>query len=281
MLFSEFLEERKQDQIHAYHATDIKHLRSILKHGLVPNYSEGGYGSDEVNQFNVPLTPHPGVYFTKKAGASVHIAKGYDRGIILIAKVSPNSLTMDEDNLQYVYRHWMIIEILEDGGDFEDVWEYVTQTDIMKSVDSRYLSSLKDLFKRYVKAFKEYVEHEGVASFNSPTDGTPRSKEELLKNYKSVQYEMTKKLSRFVKGNRDIFSAKGENPEREGMTPHSEERNPTSSFKIDRTVGFSGRNRIVGIYDPIERVGWGDLGAFRGSEYHMYKTPNEFIEKKK
>src|SRR5690606_13966356 len=104
LAFSEFLTEDRQQQTLGYHGTSKSHLRSILKQGLIPNKSGGGYGSSEISSLGIPLTPLPGVYFTTTGKKAQYIANAnYEDPLIIIALVTPNSRTMDEDNFNKLF----------------------------------------------------------------------------------------------------------------------------------------------------------------------------------
>lgn len=282
MKFSEFLVERKQEQIYGYHATDRKNLQSILKKGLVPNHNEGGYGSSETSDFGVPLTPHPAVYLTRDAGSAVYIAKSeFEHGVVLIVKVTPNSLTMDEDNIGNVFDLRYIYKRMQSGISPDELWNDLESAahDIFRTADPRYIQALKNDVIQYFKAFK------GITQFDDSVDledGFDYNAEynKAEKIFKQAEFNLSKKLRGFVKGSKSIFAGRDEGHyERTADNGGKRNKGTTETFKVDGEIGFSGRNRIVGIYDFMNRSGWGDLGNFEGSEYHKYKTPMEMVKK--
>lgn len=55
---------------------------------------------------------------------------------------------------------------------------------------------------------------------------------------------------------------------------------PTTTFKIEQPVGFSGSNRIVGIYAFINshtRIAWGDIGDINEPYDRKVRTPMEIF----
>jgi RNA:NAD 2'-phosphotransferase (TPT1/KptA family) len=104
--FKEFLSEAKFSKpIIAYHATKVENVQSILKHGLIPNKKDDGWGSEDHNMdVGISLKALSGIYFTDSAEAVIDIASeiGYKDGAIVICKIQRKMAAMDEDDLDKI-----------------------------------------------------------------------------------------------------------------------------------------------------------------------------------
>lgn len=257
LTFSEFLTEDRQQQTLGYHGTSKGYLRSILKQGLIPNKSGGGYGSKEISSLGIPLTPLPGVYFTTTGDKAKYIANAnYEDPLIVIALVTPNSRTMDEDNFSKLFDPKLIYKEIEKKKSPEIIAGEIMNRD---GAFPRLHPSARKAVARYlidfIKALVVYYEESDAEDFSK------ERVDDALRKVKQLEYALTKALSYYTKKN-DEMSDTNQN-----------------TFKIDGAVGFSGRNRIVGIYDPVRRVGWGQLGDFERDAYHVYDSPRDLLPK--
>lgn len=254
-------EAKLSPSTYAYHATKAAYLKSILKHGLVPNFSDDGYGSDELSHAGYSLTPLKGVYFTRTGKQAMHIAKSLqEKSIVIICKVQLKQADLDEDRLtaDVVKESQMLAELrsiissnynsIEDFDDaaqvkFAKIYSNYIIDESMSNLDSRLINNIKPHLQNYVLSIVKFF-------IASETDS-------FIDEHESKQYRniLTKKLKI--------------------MLHHSHEVNKT--FKIDATIGFSGANKIVGVYDMYNRVGWGDLGDLSGYEYHLVDSPIELL----
>lgn len=248
---------------YAYHATMKRNVRSIVKHGLIPNKEEDGYGSAEVGSAGYTLTPLPGVYFTKTAKDAGHISNhlGTGDGAVIIAKIQQKQVELDEDRLTHdVFEEnrlaTVIRRTIEEYEDAEDPrldkalskeirdW---TERILENIIDAKFprdaieKANVESSVVRYVTAIVDFLYEQIAGSSDNDSD------------LKDAQRELTIKLRRLSTGH--------------------------ATFKINQQIGFSGKNRIVGIYFPKDRVGWGDLGDFGGFAYHKYDSPMELLKK--
>lgn len=241
---------------YAYHATNMDNLKSILKHGLVPNYRSGGYGSEETSTAGYSLTPLTGVYFTRNATDALYIAKGLSgKNIIIVAKIQPKQVEVDEDRI--------IITLLGEseflrklrnlfGPNAPD--EYA-DTDEFKKLITKYTNDIlskSDIGDRGNRnAFPyiaNYLKNLAEFYFGYDTDET---------KVKESQNEVTKALRLLAHKHKNVHH----------------------TFKINTTVGFSGANRIVGIYDLTDDIAWGDIADLKGYEYHTVDNPMNILVK--
>lgn len=262
MRFSEFLIERKKEtQSYAYHTTRQRYLQSILKHGLVPNYNSGGYGSDETSrETGLPLTALPGVYFSKSSRNAISISHGmHNAGLIVIAKITQKSSEADEDRMGEIFNiatgRFSAIDkkILSNQSSLESMAHSRTLNIIDKiknlyNIDARGLSILEPLIYEYNFLILEFTRDYKQKKYDN----------EYINKIKNLQNTLTKKLK---------FIANRKNNDESAET-----------FKIDNTISFSGRNRIVGLYLLNDRIGWGDLGELNGDEYHKVDMPSKLLK---
>lgn len=260
MTFSEYLTEARQEQTYGYHATNMTHLRSILKQGLKPNHSDGGYGSDEVSSHGTPLTPLPGVYFTTTGRKAEHIGKAnYDAPVIIVAKVSPNSRSVDEDNFSKLFPIKKVMAKLSNGESVDNATRDLLASEDAKNTMARLHPKGQKSVERYLRAYVDSIAH--YYQVGDSADYTKEKGNEAAKVLKNAEFALTKALSYYTQTDREM------------------DKTDQNTFKIDGVVGFSGRNRIVGIYDPTKSVGWGDIGDFERIAYHIYDTPMKLLPK--
>lgn len=249
---------------YAYHATSANNLKSILKNGLVPNFKDDGYGSNETSEFGYTLAPLKGIYFTRKAKDAVFIAKSLmGETIILICKIQPKQVELDEDRMNTaVLEERRFLAALKSSlrQDFDfNVEKFVESGAVDKIVAahvSHVLTNLK-MDERAKKNAGQYISKHlnNLADFYVETKTGGNWDEIALK---ASQNEVTKALRLLAHKDKE--------------THHT--------FKINANVGFSGSNRIVGIYNIETRLGWGDLGDLDGYAYHIVKNPLQILTKK-
>lgn len=238
--------------VYGYHSTFLSHLPSILKQGLMPNKSEGGYGSGDTSLAGYSLQSLPGVYFFKDGRDAEILVKDFNSmhgkaALVIVSKIQPKTATLDEDNLvSEVIDELHIIRKFNRSPkqDFDKDKFILNQyhrivDNMVGEYDDRLIDNVKDDVYRYVHALVEFV-----------LKKTPEGDEKV----KKLQEVLSNKLRKlhFNKSHK--------------------------SFKVDGPVTFSGSNRIVGVYSPEKRAGWGDLGYFERDAYHKYKTPLELYK---
>lgn len=269
MNINELLKEAQFTQpIYAYHATDSENLKSILKHGMIPNHREDGYGSNELSSLGYSLAPQSGVYFTRDANDVIHIAKSIEVNqspMIIVCKIQIKDAEMDEDRLtsNVIDERGLRRELkkeLEGSSVYDpdvDTTEYIDKLasnktdaiiDRINITNTGFVQNIKPHIFNYVKALINFF-------IESNYDGT--FNEDDVRHYQGI---LTKKLKRYVTHN----------------VSHNE------TFKIDKKIGFSGASKIVGIFlmnHGSNGVSWGDVGRLTGRSYHSYKTPMELVDK--
>ncbi len=257
MKIQDLLEFVSTKPTHAYHATKAAHLKSILKQGLIPNKSGGGYASDAESAHGYSLSALPGVYFYRDGREAERLANDLSvdtnsKMVVVICKVQPKTATLDEDGLTVMFdENKLLRDIKRDlkGGKspesaLRDVLDSLLGQLEDKKLDPRLMKNVVSDVQNYVQSLIEFA--------------LGRSKEtgDAIKKQQEI---LTNKLRRLLFGN--------------------EARTEQNTFKINEPIGFSGANRIVGIYDPDNKAGWGELGYFDRDAYHKYKTPMEMLQK--
>lgn len=251
------LSEAYTDTIYAYHATKPQFLRSILKQGLIPNKNDVGYGSTEVSgSFGYSLKSLPGIYFTADYTRAEHIGKMYgDSPIIIIAKISKSTIEMDEDNIAS--------SIVDERNLIKDIRQ--NEKNILKNPDAYISKKLNDILKlpemqklnpKVIENVKNDLYGYLKTLIMSQASDDDMGSNEFNQKIRQYQETITKKL-RHISQNDDSGYL---------------------SFKVQNPVTFSGKNRIVGIYNLLSYVGWGDLGEFERDAYHKVKSPIELIK---
>lgn len=256
---------------YAYHATYKQHAKSILKHGLIPNKSEGGYGSNDTSPSGYSQAPLYGVYFTKSARDAIYIANSLSKdGVIVVAKIQQNgSATLDEDRLvdqiidETEFRRFAGSH-LPNFREFDDYEEYV----------EHYYDNAPSIIKSYIK------DSEKIQQALS-----------LIKN-DNVRQTVTTELEEYLHAVLDIVAQVSEDDSERLVKYHQSNltkmlRNVMrtknrgqdfKTFKVDGPVGFRGANRIVGMYNVLTKVGWGDIGALESYAYHVASTPQRMLK---
>jgi hypothetical protein len=264
-LLESLLAERAQftPQVVAYHATSKSNLRSILKSGLIPNHSKNGYGSDEKDlDFGFSLTSLEGVYLTTRWGNVEAIAKGIPAPVIIICKVQNRSATLDEDRL--------VGGVIGSGDIARDIRMYVhANPNMTPEQEDDYINKLtQEESSRIIKSLTGKVSDEVLK----------RVQPDILKFVNTLAHISFKRfptqeaMDAAIRDQQTVMTKKLKN-----LLHTDNPREQHSSFKIDQTIGFSGANKIVGIYDFMAGVGWGDLAHWERDAYHKVKTPSELL----
>lgn len=274
MKIQKLIEAKFSKTQYAYHATAIENLRSIIKNGLVPNYKEGGYGSSEQSSTGYTLTPLRGVYLTRNHRDAIEISKLLENpsgmGAVIVCKIQPQQAELDEDRLI-----GGVIDERKFGMQVRDKLESASEDDLNdensfhnmgKEADEFIDNYIENHILPYIKKYnleeraiehilpfiREYLRHVTIFIMDTVYGG-PEFEDEL----KIAQNKLTRQLRAITK--------------KDPKEHHT--------FKLDSKIGFSGANRIVGIYFPMDKLGWGDLGGLSGFVVHTYNTPIELYNK--
>lgn len=258
MKIQDILLEAKSEPIVAYHTTMLNHLKSLLKKGLVPNHSKDGYASNAHSSTGYTLAALPGVYFNKDAGDAEQLAKDFSTDenaepMIVVCQVQPKTGSLDEDRLvsdvlreTLVYRRFK--QLAKEGQLDDEAYRSYVQNILTNLKDTATPQALKNAaphIYNYAKALGAFI-----------LENTPETEQDLKKSQEVLTFKLKSLLT-----NKD--------------TKHT-----GNSFKVTEPVSFSGSNRIIGIYLPLQRSGWGKLGAFERDAYHKYKSPMEMLQVK-
>lgn len=264
MKILQILEAQFAKPQYAYHATKAEHIPSILKHGLIPNKREGGYGSADTSTIGIPLTPLSGTYLTYSAKDAKYISYdvgGNDGGIVVICKVQNRAADLDEDRMEKIIDlrqifSWFVKELkAKNFKPFteDQIAQYATkkadeileQPTFFKS-DLKMIDALRPALIDHLKVFLTYVQQNQLDQEHMGFDQIKNTQNILTKKMKTLAHKNTKDFH---------------------------------TFKIDHPIGFSGANKIVGLYNPNTNIGWGDIGDFDGEQYHIAKDPRRVLTK--
>lgn len=265
-LLKELITEAKFSKtVYAYHVTRAEHLESIMKHGLIPNKSHGGYGSDDYSSIGYDLESLPGVYFTTSTEEAADIVGHLRDAIIIVCKIQKRSAELDEDFLtSKILNDYTIIRVVSDYKSeneidvLTDEAEDDITTELMNHLEdelSKYEIS-DEVLNRVLGDAEEYIRI-AIRLLDDMDSETGMTDRRAVDRIKELQGILTKKL-RYL-----LYS-------------DSSERSPTM-FKINKRIGFSGSNRIVGLVNNQNGLGWGDTGewGFRAVDH-----PLKIINKK-
>lgn len=267
-------EAKFSQPIYAYHATSKDNLRSIISNGLQPNFKDGkysknkrqsGYGSTEDSVLGYALTPLGGVYFTnsyKKAQHIANVISTTDGGVIIICKVQPKQLELDEDTLSgsIINERKLLTKLkwyvhTEFKGNFNNFNEKAQNAfaltygkEILAGLDMLSRQQQTAAYPYVIKCVKELI------SFYTQLYTTEERASDAVKH---AQQQLTTQLKKLMNHPTDI---------------------EIDTFKLNAPVTFSGGNKIVGIYLMDSRIGWGDLGGLDGAEYHKVDTPIKLLD---
>lgn len=276
MKLKTLLEAKFAKPEYAYHATKATNLKSILKHGLIPNKMEDGYGSDETSDVGYSLTALDGVYFTKSAKEAEMIMKSlYDEAIIVILKLQYRDSELDEDRLiQYITKENKIKgkvnnifdKYRDEAGDDHDYydpqWPEEINDDLDALVDSeterilnwisaeystdqRLIHNVREPLHNYIKSIVDFIAEPYFGDYNYDDSDIKQYQNILVKKLKNIQ--------------------------------HGDNKGNFHTFKINKTIGYSGANRIVGFVHTSNGKGWGDIGDVSGNIVKV-KHPLEILE---
>lgn len=253
---------------YAYHATKKEHISSILKHGLIPNKSEGGYGSDETSEGGYSLDPLHGVYFTKSAKDALFIGNSMSKDpIIVVAKIQQNgSATLDEDRLvekivdEKAFRKF-VFDRIPSFHDFDDYAEYQdAYYEQIGHIVREYIDNSKTIANALSVIRNEPAKQAIIQELTAYLGAVADIAAQMETDENSIKYHQ----SNLTKMLRNVMR-KSTNAE------------DFKTFKVDGPVGFRGANRIVGMYNVATRIGWGDIGALSGFALHVASTPQRMM----
>lgn len=247
----QLLNEAETQPILAYHATSAEHLRSILKTGLVPNKESGGYASGEKSSAGYELAALPGIYFYKDYYKAFQLAKhmsgkNQSDSVIVVTKIQPKSAEMDEDRLNDdgLLNDKVVMQIARSGANSDELHKEAMNILVHnlkdKGLNSHTIKSAIPTAKEYVRSVIDYA-----------LNGS-KENEQFLRRQKD---EMTRKLKKLV-------------------VSDSEQ----GSFKINQTIGFSGANKIVGLFLLTSGKAWGNVGGLTQDVSEKVNTPAELVQ---
>lgn len=272
------IEAKFSDGIYVYHGSFLKHLRSIIKKGLVANHSMGGYGSMGSDDMGVPLTSLNGVYVTKSYMMALDAASSLNnvkQELVVVCKVQPRSFVMDEDNIDSVFRTRTIRvhtreKIKEDEGFLVDNAAHKALADELWKDEFIYV------IKESIASSKiKYIEKPAIEYITSIITLTCLNK----------LWELDPDNSQLEQNSRNyhkIFKEKQNNLTKALRHIKSNDKSPYGfqSFRIESDIGFSGANRIVGIIYPYLGYVWGDYkgSGIQSDIKRIFDTPIELLK---
>ena len=267
MKITDILTEGKfSKSMYAYHATKNEHLRSILKHGLIPNKSEDGYGSEDTSDAGYSLQALPGIYFTRRGRDARDIAKHIDGdgAIVIVCKIQPQDTEIDEDRF---------------SGDIisEPKLTAAIRGDVQKMTNGNVEDYTDEMIDAFSRSYSQHVIVTQLSHLNR----------KLLLNIENDMYEYIKALTTFVTSESGGFVDESDikkyqiilTKKLRSLSKKEPDRHHT--FKITKPIAYSGSNRIVGFYAPFANngrgKGWGDLGIFNNAVWHKENNPQNLI----
>ncbi len=217
MKIKEILVEKIKKRIAIYyHGTKLKHVRSILKHGLIPNPKERSYDSDGWETFE------GGIYLAKDSS----LAKSLGGNILITVQVVLGSGTIDEDDV--VDRISWIIEELQDKKPDDMNYEKLLKETVAESIKN---IKLHDYFYETCKLFIDMY-----------MDGYPTDIDDIWDEFNNdfISNDTIVDILRHSKPFKDLVTAAFKY-----MKPSKKEL--PNTLRIERPIGFSGKTKILKI----------------------------------
>ena len=237
-----------------FHGTSKKNLASIIKNGLIINHNDTGLGSGEYDErgFGYSFEPHEGIYFSTKWIHAVNNAKNVDHEnpIVIIAQIQMKGSYLDEDDIFEVIGidDQKILRKVDAAAD-----EYGYDSDEMfyeldAIADEEYKHAMKTLEANLTNKYEvnptsvKHILNQAdlhVKKFidNLITGATDHSGADIRN-----EQDALRKIFKNIPRQHDIqFAGKGNN----------------TNFALPHNVGFTGANKIIGIYDIKADTLWG------------------------
>jgi hypothetical protein len=209
-----------------YHGTKLKHVRSILKHGLIPNPKERNY--DETS--GGWETFEGGIYLAK----DIRDAKAHGSEIIITVQFVLGSGTIDEDDV--VEKIEYIIEELQDKKPSDENY-----LDILKDVIELRIEN-KQLHKNFFNVISSFIE--------MTIESYPTNIDDVWDEFNNdfIRSDVIVDTMRETTEYKDLINAAFKY-----MKPSKKELPKT--IRIERPIGFSGKTKIL----KIENIKSGEV----------------------
>lgn len=248
-----------KEKMTAYHGTSGDYLHSILKKGLLKNHSPDGLGTGDYSDLGFTFDPHEGVYATSTPVKAVNFANNIDSSnpLVIVLQVQPKSINLDEDEIFSVlgFEDGTFQRDMDELIRTEDEDELFDQAD--EIADKHFRHSIKEMNNRLTKKYNVPPETANkVADIATPViktmidklvDGFVESREADIRD----EQEKLLKLFKHVIRSSDAMDI----------------------FQIPSDVGFRGANKIIGIFSPKTKKGWGRTP----SGYEKVKHPKKIL----
>lgn len=261
MRLEELLYEKKKKEIRImYHGTSSDFLRSILKQGLLatpptPTYSRDSDLGDEIRHD----TLSGGVYFTKnwsdaRENAYYAVTAHGGEPIIIKAQLVVGSEEIDEDDVTYILlndlnkilpKNITVVDLLKQLSDpafkqstVKKFIELYSKSKSFREISDYAKNILNKMFEYLIKTMQNIIENKPDRFFTKHY-----SKDDTI----GVSYSFMTDLLDFVR----------HDPEFENLLRQLVKQlkiKSTNTVRIPRTIGFSGKNKILAIYDEYENI---------------------------
>lgn len=291
MKFELWLEEKETRKI-MYHGTSSKLLSRIMSEGLIPSPKKRSWGSDPDSSFDNPSRiSYGGIYVTtnlltaQSAGfRTAQSTKG--NTLIVCMDIHPYSLIDDEDNVTFTVKSLTIPGLLTTEFTLSQVyatWVVLQDKEFIKNIDKhyideqkQYLLKIKDnyvettlkrlMYKidvseqhpRMIAAVKSLLENQGFSAI-------------LVRHAAYVNQEYLDRAFKYFGYNGDVKAPDKEFAERVYMKfidqltrtfkkntfPRASKNNFLGSGRLEKSIGFVGKDRIVCIFEEWYRQGVG------------------------
>lgn len=248
MHINALLEKAKfaKEKIIAYHGTDVRNLRSILKHGLVKNHGEDGLGRGKTSSLGYTYDPHDGVYATTRLAKAINfsrdVAKGDTYSLVVVLQVQKKSIHLDEDEIFSILelREVVILDRIDELRDnVEDDEQLNSEADeLIRELHLQAMGAMKKRLQRY-NVDSNTIQH-------------------ISKNANEIVLSMITKLidGRLEHVEVDI---REEQERLLKMFKHAtrNDMDTLNVFQIPDNVNYRGANKIIGFIKPDTKRAWG------------------------
>lgn len=272
--------ESRFKPILAYHATSGKHLRSIIKNGLIPNKSEGGWGSKDLSDYGTNNRAMAGVYFTKDVRIAQSITSDvvnsdHEPRLIVVCSVQERSAEADEDittaifgvSTVYAKADYYIhhnFDMLENPPDIH-MLEYIIP-EVEEEILNKKNKWIDEIFEKHQEL--QPIRNKIMPAILDMYRATIRHS--IISNYLQDETQLINKTENRLRDSIDKVNR---------VVKKLVHIKNQETFKINKVIGFSGADKIVGLIITNYGYAWGVIPPeLQDKAKRVYNTPMEMLK---
>lgn len=241
----------------AYHGTSGSRLRSILKHGLIPQESDGYGSSVGGTSTKRDMSSLGGIYLTtdirlaRLAATQVTKNRKDSSKLIVVVEVEKRTSVLDEDDIDSILEiqvMWKLhnsnypvgseesmFSLLHDEKYKKEIIELTKEGFKRKGVSDNALNGYDDkIFTLLESYYGRRIAHSiDEGRFNWRRRENKELFDNIGKNAQDYENEYRKALNTLTRRFKNVLTSEDESPR---------------SFRVDDPITFRGANKIVGIF---------------------------------